>query len=210
MSNNDDDSGSRRAGAGARSFSEKAPKPTPYEDPVDKMAREAETVDDRTRTIALLMSQGRWSKTKILQYANLWAVSFKTVANYACEAKRLKSQLRTAQGLKNAARVTLDQLQAVYELAMSVGDMKAAVAAARTMGEIRGAFPSKSAGKTEDKKPGTTVPAQFSEYVDHPDLLRFWMLTRVRPTPAQKKSILGGTPVEQVIREAGIKISAAS
>jgi hypothetical protein len=175
------------------------------------MAREAETVDDRIRTIALLMSQGRWTKTKILQYANLWAVSFKTVANYGCEAKRLKSELRGAQGVKNAARVTLDQLQAVYELAMSVGDMKAAVAAARTMGEIRGAFPSKSVGKSDDKAPpGAVVPPQFSEFVENEQLFRFWMLTERKPTPEQKKAILGGTPVEEVIRQAGIALRISS
>lgn len=210
QSDDDEESGSRRAGTGAsaRSFSEKVPKPPPYEDPVDKQARDAETIDDRIRSIALLMSQGRWTKTKILQYANLWAVSFKTVANYACEAKRLKSELRSAQGIKNAARVTLDQLQAVYELAMSVGDMKAAVAAARTMGEIRGAFPSKRVGKDapQQQPSGLTVPSQLSEYVDHPELLRFWTLTGQRPTPAQKTQILAGTPVEEVIRAAGLPV----
>lgn len=203
---NDDESGSRRAGAGAqaRGFSEKAPKPPPYEDPVDKQARDAETVDDRIRAIALLMSQGRWTKTKILQYANLWAVSFKTVANYACEAKRLKSELRSAQGVKNAARVTLDQLQAVYELAMSVGDMKAAVAAARTMGEIRGAFPSKRVGKDEPAQASAPkVPPQLTEYVDNPALLRFWATTGRRPTPAQREQLLAGVPVEEVARAAG-------
>lgn len=194
-------------GARTKGFSEKAPKPPPYEDPVDRQAREAESVDDRIRTIALLMSQGRWTKTKILQYANLWAVSFKTVANYACEAKRLKGELRSAQGIKNAARVTLDQLQAVYELAMSVGDMKAAVAAARTMGEIRGAFPSKRVGKDEPETPkGLQVPSQLSEYVDHPELLRFWTLTGQKPTPAQKAQILGGTPVEEVIQASGLPV----
>lgn len=205
----DDDSGNKRAPA--RSFSEKAPKPTPYEDPVDKMAREAETVDDRIRTIALLMSQGRWSKTKILQYANLWAVSFKTVANYACEANRMRKELRGAQGIKSAARVTRDQLQAAYELAMAVGDVKAAVSAARALGELQGAFPSKSVGKGDDKAaPGAVVPPQFTEFVEHPELLRFWTLTSLRPTPAQKRAILDGTPVEEVIRQAGIRTGGGS
>lgn len=203
----DEDSGHKRAGAGARGFSEKAPKPPPYEDPVDKQAREAENLDDRILVIATLMAQGRWTKIKALQYGNLWAVAPKTVRDYATQANRLRKQLAGAQGLKAAARRTRDQLQAAYELAIANGDAKAATMAAKTLGELQGAFPSKRVGKDEpEKSKGLNVPPQLSEYVDHPELLRFWTLTGQRPTPAQKDHILAGTPVEEVIRASGLPV----
>lgn len=200
----------RRAGAGARGFSEKEPR-LPYEDPADRQAREAETIDDRILAIATLQAQGRWTKIKALQYGNLWAVSPRAVRDYATQANRLRKQLAGAQGLKNAAARTRDQLQAAYELAMANGDAKAATAAARALGELQGAFPSKTVGKGDDKaQPGAVVPPQFSEFVEHPELLRFWTLTSLRPTPAQKRAILDGTPVEEVIRQAGIRTGGGS
>lgn len=203
-----DEGGHRRAGA--RGFSEKAPKP-PYEDPTDRQARDAESIEDRILAVASLMAQGRWTKIKALQYGNLWAVAPRTVRDYATQANRLRKQLAGAQGLKNAAARTRAQLTAAYELAMANGDAKAATMAARALGELQGAFPSKIVSKVEGPAAGApAVPAQFSEYVDHPDLLRFWLLTKTRPTPAQKKALLDGTPVEEVIREAGIKLGAAS
>lgn len=200
MRSDDDDEAEHRR-AGARGYSEKAPKPPPYEDPTDRQAREAESVDDRIMAIALLMAQGRWSKVKALQYGNLWAVSVKTMRGYAAQANRLRRQLSGSRGLKDAARVTLDQLQAAYELAMGNGDAKGAVAAARTMGEIRGAFPSKAVGKGQPEQPqALKVPSQFSEYVEDPRLLRFWSLTGRRPTPEQKARILAGASPEEVAR----------
>jgi hypothetical protein len=197
----DDDDEVDHGRARARGYSEKTPKPPPYEDPTDKQAREAESVDDRIMAIALLMAQGRWSKVKALQYGNLWAVSPETVKGYAAQANRLRRHLAGSRGLKDAARVTLDQLQAAYELAMGNGDAKGAVAAARTMGEIRGAFPSKSVGKGQpEQAQALKVPSQFSEYVDEPRLLRFWSLTGRRPTPEQKAQILAGASPEEVAR----------
>lgn len=209
MQSDDDESGNRRAPA--RAFSEKPPKAPAYEDPIDAEAREAESIDDRHRVIALLMAQGRWTKVKALQLANLWAVALKTVNNYACEANRLRKQIKGAGSLKNAAARTRDQLQAAYELAIAQGDAKAATMAARALGELQGAFPSKSTGKPEGPAAGApAVPAQFSEFVDHPDLLRFWTLTSRRPTPAQKKAILEGVPVEEVIQQAKISLNIES
>lgn len=208
MQFDDEESGHKRAGASARGFSEKAPKPPPYEDPVDKQAREAGSIDDRVLAIATLMAQGRWTKIKALQYGNLWAVAHKTVRDYATQANRLRKQLAGAQGLKAAARRTRDQLQAAYELAIANGDAKAATMAAKTLGELQGAFPSKRVGKDapQQQPPGLTVPSQLSEYIDHPELLRFWTLTGQRPTPAQKKAILDGTPVEEAIQAAGLPV----
>jgi hypothetical protein len=200
-SDDEDEVDHGRAGARARGFSEKAPKAPPYEDPADRQAREAESVDDRILAIALLMAQGRWSKVKALQYGNLWAVSPETVKGYAAQANRLRRHLSGSRGLKDAARITLDQLQAAYELAMSNGDAKGAVAAAKTMGEIRGAFPSKAVGKGQPEQPqAIRIPSQFSEFVEDERLLRFWSLTGRRPTPEQKARILAGASPEDVAR----------
>lgn len=204
MRSDDDDSGHKRAGAGARGFSERTPK-APYEDPIDRQAREAESIDDRILAIATLMAQGRWTKIKALQYGNLWAVAPKTVRDYATQANRLRKQLAGAQGLKAAARRTRDQLQAAYELAMANGDAKAATMAAKTLGELQGAFPSKRVGDEAGKStPTAGVPQQLSEYVEDERLLQFWALTGRRPTPAQKAQLLAGTSVEEVIRAAGL------
>lgn len=199
----DEESGNRRAGA--RGITERELN-APYEDPIDKLAREADSIDEREYSIALLMAQGRWSKLKALQYANVWAVSPKTVANYASNANNLRRQVAGARGLKSAQRRTLDQLQAAYELAMANGDAKAATMAAKTMGEIQGAFPSKHAGKGA-QQPGPGVPAPLppavQELAESPEALRLWALIGKRPSKAQVAQLSAGATAEQVAEAAG-------
>lgn len=201
----DDDGEAEHRRAGARGYSEKPPKPPPYEDPTDRQAREAESVDDRIMVIALLMAQGRWSKVKALQYGNLWAVSVKTMKGYAAQSNRLRRQLSGSRGLKDAARVTLDQLQAAYELAMGNGDAKGAVAAARTMGEIRGAFPSKTVGKGQPEQPTTAfppVPPAIALYANYPSLTELYELLGRELTPEEIRQALLGVPPAEIARMA--------
>lgn len=205
MANREDDepeaSGNKRARA--RGFAEKAPKEPPYEDPIDRQAREAEGIDARELVIAQLMAQGRWTKLKALQYGNLWAVAPKTVANYASNANRLRRQVAGGRALKSAQRRTLDQLQAAYELAMAQGDPKAAAMAAKTMGEIQGAFPSKRVEKDAEKPaPHAGLPPEIALYAHDERLVRLYELLGRRLTSAQVTAVLAGTPPEEVAKGA--------
>jgi hypothetical protein len=206
MARSDDDEAAgpedhhRRAGAHTRA----QPPQTPTQDATDKQAHNAiaGSVDDRVFVIAQYLVQGRWSKHKALMLANLWAVSAPTMRGYAADAARLSRQLKGADGLRTLRRKVESQLDMAFEMAVASGDAKAAVAAAKALGEMGGVFAPKKIAATDAE--GKTLPPNVAVFVNDERALRLWALTRQRPTPAQVAQLEAGVPPEEVARSAGL------
>lgn len=186
----------------------KAPKEEAYEDPIDRQARQAESIDDRVLVIAYLLTQGRWTKLKTLQYSNLWACSIETVRSYAKDAARFMRLMAGSKSFKAHVREIDAQLRTAFELAIAQGDAKGAVAAAKARGELHGVFaPKKIANTDVDGKalpPAPPMPPQVAVFVNNEAALRFWAATGRRPTPAQVAQLEAGVPPEEVARSAGL------
>lgn len=196
----------RRAGAHTRA----QPPQEPPQDATDKQAHDAiaGSVDDRVFVIAQYLVQGRWSKHKALMLANLWAVSAPTMRGYAADAARLSRQLKGADGLRTLRRKVESQLDMAFEMAVASGDAKAAVAAAKALGEMGGVFAPKKIANTDAEgktlPPAPPLPPNVAVFVNSEPALRFWAATGRRPTPAQVAQLEAGVPHEEVARSAGL------
>lgn len=181
-----------------------------YEDPIDKQAREAESIDDRVLAIAYLITQGRWNNLKILQYANLWACSIETVRSYGKDAARFQRLLKGKKKFSAHVREVDAQLRTAYELAIANGDAKGAVAAAKARGELFGVFAPKKIAATDTK--GKDVPPanlpkpppHIQRILDHPMGKRLWALQDRLPTEEQMAQLDAGVPLLEVAKNAGL------
>lgn len=181
------------------------PPDQPPEDPLDQQARTAGSVDDRVFVIAQYLVEGRWTKRRALLLHNLWAVSPATLKGYAARAAALNRMLKGADGLLATRRKVESRLDHAFEMAVASGDAKAAVAAAKTLGEIAGLFPKgtpKSVGE-EAKTPGG-LPPEIALYAHDERLVRLYELLKKRLTPAQVSQILAGVPPEEIAKAAGV------
>jgi hypothetical protein len=183
--------------------------PDDAQDPLEKQARTAETIDDRVFVIAQLLMQGRWTKHRALMLANLWAVGPAAIKKYATDAARLTRQLKGADGLKALRRKVEARLDLAFEMALASGDAKAAVQAARALGDLGGLFGQKRVGKNEETptEPGKApLPPMVQQVAQHPEALRYWALAGKRPTPAQVAQFASGATAEQVAQAAGLAL----
>lgn len=179
-------------------------------DPLDQQARTAETIDDRVFVVAQFLMQGRWTKHRALMLANLWAVAPATIKGYANDAARLARQLKGADGLKALRRKVEARLDHAFEMAVANGDAKAAVQAARALGDLGAVFGQKRTGKDAPQPaPGAPapLPPAVQQVAEHPEALRFWALVGKRPTPAQVAQFAAGATAEQVAQAAGVSLS---
>lgn len=158
----------------ARAYAREPPEDGPYEDPIDREARQADSIDDRIRVIALLLSQGRWSKLKALQYANLWAVSPRTIRDYSTQANRLRKEVVGAAGMKRLQSDLEAQYRAAFELAIGQGDPKAAVMATKALAELRGAnAPKGDKGGTSPASNAPPLPPEVQALLASPEAMAF-------------------------------------
>lgn len=186
------------------------PKPTDAPDPLAEHARSAinGSPDDRVFVIAQYIAQGRWNRHTALMLSNLWALSPGAIREFASDAARYNRLLKGRDGFVAARDKVQAMLETAFDMAVAGGDAKAAVAAAKTLGEMAGVFaPKKIANTDADGKalpPAPPMPPQVAVFVNNEAALRFWAATGRRPTPAQVAQLEAGVPPEEVARSAGL------
>jgi hypothetical protein len=159
-------------------------------DPLEAQARHAETIDDRVFVVAQFLMQGRWSRHRALMLANLWAVSPLTIRDYATDAARLARQLKGADGLKALRRKVEAQLDTAFEMAVASGDAKAAVQAAKALGDLGGVFAPKRVAQTDAQGKDVPTTAAIQLFVEM--ATRAFVAQHGRPpTEAEARALLG-------------------